>query len=200
MRDTACCVNVDYGLSKCDLSEAVVSVVFSSDNTELLTNGSLVVNTRNARLTLDDDTFCVDSVVNSSDSVLVKFCQSVSTVCREGPCVQKCCPDGYGMIESRSCRPSGLDFNPQFYNRVATKNVLEHVAITIPSFAILSHHPHLTKPTHTHTHTLQKPHIHTRTHHKTHTYTHPHITKLTHTHTHALQNPHLHTPTHYKTS
>ena len=41
----------------------------------------------------------------------------------------------------------------------------------------LSEHPRITKPTHTHTHTLQNPHIHTHapTHYKTHTYTQPHI-------------------------
>jgi hypothetical protein len=138
LRDTACFVNVDYGLSKCDPTEAVVSVVVSSDSTELLNNGTLVVNTRNARLTLNDDAFCVDSVVNSSDSVIVKFCQNVSTACTEGPCVRKCCPDGHGLIESRSCSPSGFDFNPQFYNRVATNNGFEHVETTVPSFAILS--------------------------------------------------------------
>jgi hypothetical protein len=138
LRDTACFVSVAYGLSKCDPSEAVVSVVVSSDNTELLTNGTLVVNTRNARLTLDDDAFCVDSVVNSSDSVVVKFCQSVSTACTEGPCVQKCCPDGQGWIETRFCSPSDFDFNPQFYNTVATNNGFEHVETTVRSFAILS--------------------------------------------------------------
>jgi hypothetical protein len=116
----------------------VVSVVVSSDSNEIVTNGSLVLNTGNARLTLDDDTFCVDSVVNSSDAVVVKFCQSVSTACREGPCVQKCCPDGYVMIESRSCRPSDFNFNPQFYNTLATNNGFEHVATIVPSFAILS--------------------------------------------------------------
>jgi hypothetical protein len=138
LRDTACFVNVDYGLSKCDPTEAVVSVVVSSASTELLTNGSLVVNTRNARLTLKDDAFCVDSVVNSSDSVVVKFCQNVNIACTEGPCVQKCCPVGQGLIGSRSCSPSGFEFNPQFYNTVATDNGFEHVETTVPSFAILS--------------------------------------------------------------
>jgi hypothetical protein len=38
-------------------------------------------------------------------------------------------------------------------------------------------YPHITKPTHTHTYTLQKP---------------------TATHTHTLQNPQIHTPTHHK--
>jgi len=58
-------------------------------------------------------------------------------------------------------------------------------------------HPHITKPTLTHTHTLQNPHLHTPTHYKTHTYTHLHITKLTHyQNTHTLQNPHKHTRTH----
>jgi hypothetical protein len=136
--DTACFVNVDFGLSKCDSSEAVVSVVVSSVNTELLTNGSLVVNTRNGRLTLKDDAFCVDSVVNNSDSVVVKFCQDASTACTEGPCVQKCCPEGYGLIGNKSCNPSGFDFNPQFYNSVATDNGFEHVKTTVSSFAILS--------------------------------------------------------------
>ena len=46
---------------------------------------------------------------------------------------------------------------------------------------ILSKHPHITKPTQTHT--LQNPHLHTHTH----------------THTHTLQNPHLHTYTHTHT-
>lgn len=138
LRDTACFVNVDYGLSTCDPTEAVVSVVVSSASTKLLTNGSLVVNTQNASLTLKDDAFCVDSVVNSSDSLVVKFCQNVNIACTEGPCVQKCCPDGQGMIESRSCSPSGFDFNPQFYNRVATDNGFEHVETNVPSFAILS--------------------------------------------------------------
>jgi len=136
--DTACFVNVDFGLSKCDPREAVVSVAVSSVNTELLTNGTLVVNTRNGRLTLDDEAFCVDSVVNSSDSVVVKFCQNSSTACTEGPCVQKCCPDGYGLIGNRSCNPSGFDFNPQFYNTLATNNGFEHVETTVSSFAILS--------------------------------------------------------------
>ena len=138
LRDTACFVNVDYGLLKCDLSDAVVSVVVSSDDTELLTNGTLVVNTSSAMLTLDDDAFCMDSVVNSSDSVVIKFCQSNSTACTERPCVQKCCPDGQGMIGSKNCSPSSFDFNPQFYNRVAPNNGFEHVKTTAPSFAILS--------------------------------------------------------------
>ena len=48
------------------------------------------------------------------------------------------------------------------------------------SVHILSNtHKIVTKPTHTHTQTLQNPHIHTPTHYKTHTYTHPHITKPT---------------------
>jgi hypothetical protein len=138
LRDTACFVNVDYGLSECDSSEAVVSVVVSSDQTEFLTNGAVVLNTTNAMLTLEDGSFCVDSVVNSSDSVVVKFCQSVSIACTEGPCVQKCCKDGYSMIGSGSCRPSDFDFNPQFYSAVATNNGFEHVETAVPSFAILS--------------------------------------------------------------
>jgi hypothetical protein len=138
LRDTACFVNMDYGLSKCNASEAVVSVVVRNDNIELLTNGTLVLNTRNATLTLNDDAFCVDSVVNSSDSVVVKFCQSISTACTESPCVQKCCPDGQSFIESTSCSPSDFDFNPQFYNGVATDNGIEHVEKTVLSFAILS--------------------------------------------------------------
>jgi hypothetical protein len=47
LRDTACFVNVEYGLSECDASEAVVTVVVSSDQTDLLTNGTLVLNTTN---------------------------------------------------------------------------------------------------------------------------------------------------------
>jgi hypothetical protein len=136
--DTACFVNMDYGLPKCAPSKAVVSVVVSSDNTELLSNDTLVLNTRNSRLTLDDGAFCVDSVVNSSDFVVVKFCQSVSTACTEVPCVQKCCPLGQGLIGNGTCSPSDFDFNPQFYNTVATKNGFEHVETTVPSFAILS--------------------------------------------------------------
>ena len=62
---------------------------------------------------------------------------------------------------------------------------------------ILPKQPHITKPTHTNTHTLQNPHIHTPTHYKTHTYKHPHITKPTHTHTHTLQKPQIHR--HHKT-
>jgi hypothetical protein len=41
----------------------------------------------------------------------------------------------------------------------------------------MSKYPHISKPIHKHTQTLQNPHIHTPTHYKTHTYTHPHITK-----------------------
>jgi len=61
---------------------------------------------------------------------------------------------------------------------------------------ILPKHPHIKKPTqthtlqnpiyvhtHTHTHTLQNPHTHTHTHYKTHTNTH--ITNPPHTHTHT---------------
>jgi len=138
LRGTACFVDVDDGLSKCDPSDAVVSVVVSSDDTELLTNGTLVVNTSSARLTLNDDTFCVDSVVNSSDSVVIKFCQNSSTACTERPCVRKCCSDGQGMIGSKNCSPSGFDFNPKFYNTLATNNGFEHVETAVPSFAILS--------------------------------------------------------------
>ena len=46
---------------------------------------------------------------------------------------------------------------------------------------ILPKYQHITKPTHTHTHTVQKP---------THTDTHT-VQKSTHTHTHTLQNPHI---------
>ena len=138
LQDTACFVNVEYGLSECDPSQAVVSVVVDSGNIELLTSGTLIVNTSSAVLTLEDDSFCVDSVVNSSSSIVVKFCQKIGTACTEGPCVQKCCPDGYGMIQSRSCRPSDFDFNPQFYTTVRTADGFEHVEAAVPSFAILS--------------------------------------------------------------
>ena len=97
----------------CNPIKAVVSTVDSGDRTELLTDGTVAVNTGNVRLTPDGDILCADSVVNSSDFVVAKFCQSVSTTCREDPCVRKCCPDGYGMTGSRSCRPPGFDFNPQ---------------------------------------------------------------------------------------
>ena len=63
------------------------------------------------------------------------------------------------------------------HKRNNTKHINTSTLITQTSTQ-LSKHPHITKPTHTHTHTLQNPHI----------YTHPHITKPTHTHTHTLQN------------
>ena len=138
LRDTECFVNLEYGLSECDPGQAVMSVVVDSDDVELLTNGTVVVNTSNAMLTLEDEAFCMDSVVNSSNSIVVKFCQNISTACTQSPCVQKCCPDGYGMIESKSCRPSDFDFNPKFYNRISTNNGFKHVETSIPSFAILS--------------------------------------------------------------
>jgi hypothetical protein len=62
---------------------------------------------------------------------------------------------------------------------------------------ILPKHPHITKPTHTHT----SQNLHTRarapTHYKTHTHSHTHIHTLQNLHTHTLT--HTHTPTHYKT-
>ncbi|GFG38827.1 hypothetical protein Cfor_11240, partial [Coptotermes formosanus] len=138
LRDTACFVNVQYGLSECDSSQAVVTLVVTSDNIKILISGAVVVNTSNALLTLEDGSFCMDSVVNGSSSVVIKFCQDIGTACTERPCVQKCCPDGYGMIESKSCRPSDFDFNPQFYNTRSTNNGFEHVEAEVPSFAILS--------------------------------------------------------------
>jgi len=74
----------------------------------------------------------------------------------------------------------------------------------------LIEHPHITKPTHTHTpihykthtythtHTLENPHIHTPINYKP---THPHKT-ATHTHAHAYAHArtHTHTPTLCKTS
>jgi hypothetical protein len=116
----------------------VVSVVVSSDQTELLTNCRLVVNTTNDTLILKDGAFCVDSVVNSINSVVVKFCQNVSIACREAPCVQKCCPVGEIMTGPGLCEPSNFEFNPRFYNAVATDNVLKHVETAVPSFAVLS--------------------------------------------------------------
>jgi len=60
-------VNVDYVLSNCNPIKAVVSAVDSGDSTELLTDGTVAVNTGNVRLTPDGDILFVDSVVNSSD-------------------------------------------------------------------------------------------------------------------------------------
>jgi len=80
-----------------------------------------------------------------------------------------------------------------------TVNTSTHITKT-PTH--LSVHSHITKPTHTHTYTLQNPYVHRPTHYKTHIYTHPQITKPIHTHIHTLQNSHIHTPTPtiYKTS
>ncbi|KDR13486.1 G-protein coupled receptor Mth2, partial [Zootermopsis nevadensis] len=89
-------------------------------------------------LILEENVFCIDNIVNRSNSVMIKFCQSVDTACKQNPCVQKCCPDGYGMIESKSCTPSDFDFNPQFYNIVSTNGGFELVEAIVPSFAILS--------------------------------------------------------------
>jgi hypothetical protein len=49
--------------------------------------------------------------------------------------------------------------------------------------------PHITKPTHTYTQTLQNPHIHTHTLQNPHIHTHKLQNALTHTHTHT----HTHT-------
>ena len=66
---------------------------------------------------------------------------------------------------------------------------------------ILPKHPHITKPSQTHT--LQNPHIHTQahthTHYKTHTYTHRRARPRTHTHTRARAHAHTHTHTHTHT-
>jgi len=86
----------------------------------------------------------------------------------------------------------------KIHKRNSTKTQYKQYKTQYIQAHILPKHPHITKPTCTHTHTLQNPHVHTPTHYKTHTYTHPHITKPTCTHTHTLQYPHLHTPTHYK--
>jgi hypothetical protein len=138
LRDTVCFINFEYGLSECSPSEALVNIVVDSEQIELLDNGSLLVNTSDEVLMLQDEAFCMDTVANSSRSVVVKFCQSAETACRRSPCVQKCCPDGQGMIESKSCRPSDFDFNPQFYNIISTNDGFERTEAMVPSFAILS--------------------------------------------------------------
>jgi len=56
-----------------------------------------------------------------------------------------------------------------------TVNISTHITRTPTQ---LSKHPHITKPLHTHTHTLQNPYIHTPTHYKTHTHTHTLQNKL----------------------
>jgi hypothetical protein len=131
-------VNVGYGLSRCHPSQAVVNIVVNSGRIKLSDNGTFLVNTSDGVLILGDNTFCFDSVFNDTNSVVVKFCQSADTACRQSPCVQKCCPEGYGMIESRSCTPSDFDFNPQFYNIVTTNDVFDRLETVVPSFAILS--------------------------------------------------------------
>jgi len=69
-------------------------------------------------------------------------------------------------------------YTKQYKNTVQTiqntVNTSTHITKTPTQ---LSKHPYITKPTHTHTHTLQNPHIHTPTHYKN-----PHL------HTHILQN------------
>jgi len=55
-----------------------------------------------------------------------------------------------------------------------TINTSIHITKTLKQ---LSKHPHITKPTDTHTKTLQNPQIHTPKHYKTHRYTHQNITK-----------------------
>jgi hypothetical protein len=137
-QDTVCFANVEFGLSKCHSSQALVDTVVDGDQIKLLQNGTVLLNTSNGILVLEDNAFCIDSVVNRSNSVVVKFCESVDTACTQSPCVQKCCPDGYGMIESKSCKRSDFDFNPQFYNIVSTNGGFELVEAAVPSFAILS--------------------------------------------------------------
>lgn len=138
LRDSVCFINFEYGLSECRPNEALVITVVDTGQIELLDNGSVRVNTSKGVLILDDEAFCMDTVANSSRSVVVKFCQSVETACRKRPCVQKCCPDGQGMIESKSCTPTDFDFNPQFYNIVSTNDGFERTKAMVPSFAILS--------------------------------------------------------------
>ena len=53
-----------------------------------------------------------------------------------------------------------------------TVNTNTHITKTLTQ---MSKHPHITKPTHTHTHTLQNPYTHIPTHYKS-------------PHTHTLQN------------
>jgi hypothetical protein len=137
-QDTVCCVKVEFGLSECQTSQALVNTVVDRGQITLLENGTVLVNTIDGVLVLEDNAFCIDNVVNRSNSVMVKFCQGVDTACKQSPCVQKCCPDGYGMIESKSCRPSDFDFNPQFYNIVSANGGFELVEAVVPSFAILS--------------------------------------------------------------
>jgi hypothetical protein len=137
-QDNVCFVNVESGLSECHPSQALVNVVSDSGQIKLLENGTLLVNTSDGILVLENNAFCIENVVNRSNSVVIKFCQSVDTACKKSPCVQKCCPVGYGMIESKSCRPSHFDFNPQFYNVVSVNGGSEIVEAVVPSFAILS--------------------------------------------------------------
>lgn len=137
-QDTVCLVNVEFGLSECHSNQALVNTVVDSGQIILLKNGTVLVNTSYEILILEENVFCIDNIVNRSNSVMIKFCQSVDTACKQNPCVQKCCPDGYGMIESKSCTPSDFDFNPQFYNIVSTNGGFELVEAIVPSFAILS--------------------------------------------------------------
>jgi hypothetical protein len=105
---------------------------------KLLDTGSVLVNTSDGISRLDAEAVCMDTTANGSNSVVVKFCQSVETACRERPCVQKCCPDGQGMIESKSCTPSDFDFNPQFYNVMSINGGFEPAEAMAPAFATLS--------------------------------------------------------------
>jgi hypothetical protein len=138
LRDTVCFINFEYGLPECHPSEAVVITVVEVGQIDLLHNGSVLVNTSDGILMLDAEAVCTDTVANSSNSVVVKFCQSAHTACKEGPCIQKCCPDGQGMIESKSCTPSDFNFNPKFYNIMSTNGGFEAIEATAPPFAILS--------------------------------------------------------------
>ena len=80
----------------------------------------------------------------------------------------------------------------QYKNAV---NTSKHITKTPTHYKTHTYtHPHITKPTNTHTHTLQNPYIHTPTHYKTHKYTHPHITTPPHTTHHT----HTHTHTYHK--
>ncbi|XP_069688377.1 G-protein coupled receptor Mth2-like isoform X2 [Periplaneta americana] len=131
-------VDMKFGLSECRANEAVVDIVVQAGDVGFHENGDIFVKTGSETWYLSNNTFCIDGVVNSSGVFVVKACQSASLVCRQRPCVQKCCRDGFGMIESKTCKISDFDFNPQFHTIVSTADGLRPIKTSVKSFAVLS--------------------------------------------------------------
>ncbi|XP_024082754.1 uncharacterized protein LOC112126941 [Cimex lectularius] len=113
-------VDVNYGMEMCDEKQVLVDFVLHYTQVLRDESEAIVLSVPGRpEMRFNPDDVCLD-LTESSDTVVIRACLTAEGVCSpkgDRPCVKKCCPDGYSVVEGNCAKTNVALPKLEFFHR-----------------------------------------------------------------------------------